>query len=92
MEKIKLIVQSNTQDEIEHWKTKATPTALYECLISEHNKILQFRSEELNCTYTSNIIKNYNNYQNSKNKTALKETLPHDILGLSTLLWLESEI
>jgi thymidylate synthase len=92
IEKIKIIVQSNSQEEIDQWSTNVTPNKLYDCMNMEHDKILQFDPEILNCAYTSELIKNYNTYKKSKDKNTLKSSLPHDILGLSSILWLESEI
>lgn len=90
LEKVELIIKTNSNHEILGWKEKPSPQDLYTSMISEYNAISEPDQNQIQCPYTQKIFNDYFTYKAGKNSIDLTQSLPYDKLGLSAKLWVES--
>lgn len=91
IETVTRVIQTNSQEEISHWQERTHPAQIYSCIVNESKAICELRPENINCSYTRELLLNYLGYKNHNNHIDLKSSLPYDMFGLSAILWLDSK-
>lgn len=84
------ILRSNTQNEITNWQSAPTPSYLYDCIISEYEKIHKFSFDEINCEHTRKALSAYLKLRTRDTSFDFDRELPYDSLRISIDLWLKS--
>lgn len=84
------ILRTNTQCEISNWQSSPTPSYLYECIISEFEKIHSFKFDEINCKHTRKAMTAYFNLRARDASFDFERELPYDSLRTSIDLWIKS--
>lgn len=84
------ILLSNTRDEISNWQSSPTPSYLYDCIISEFEKIYRFRFDEISCERTRKALTAYLKLRARDASFDFDRELPYDSLRISIDLWVNS--
>lgn len=88
---VEKIISTNSKDEIETWRTSLSSSSeLTKCLIENHHEIAVLDVENIETPYCKDIFKNYIKYKRSRDPNILISSLPNDVFGFSSNLWLNS--
>lgn len=91
IDKVKKIIKTNSNKEIEMWKSSLSNTNdIDEFIIKRHNEIYKLDIENINDPYCRNIVYFFLEYKQQKNPNTLVQSLPNDIFGFCAYLWIKS--
>jgi len=89
--KIKEIIRSNSQLQVNKWREESSGTErLIEGILESFNEISTLDIDNISNPYCKQVFGNYLRYKKNNEISYLTENIPKDIFGLSTTLWLNA--